>query len=287
MPAVIAFGGDCAAMLDDDTIATALGAEVVAEEYDVYPPLAQLGALECGWTSERAILSVAAIPLIVVDDDVRSRHGRPTCDDDAFCTGAIEHGDLWFAVELGRATDRSTDAARAAVEAILDALAESRPSSPSARPAEPRPDWWPAVSCDQLDAAVDVADVLGVPAVEPVFPSDIVPHGAVHETLVAAGVDVWCPWSTSDPPEQEAFRAVEVQVWPGSSSATEHLLENEGAQEVAVTGSDQAVLIASSSTDMMSLYAIVGPNALWVYSATVDEPTLALLAEKVIASLST
>ncbi len=221
---VMAFGGDCAAVLDDDAASAVVGVEVARWEGLTVWDARALGGVSCHW---RAVdpsgwqsVSVTVLPYAVVPDAVRARLGvEPFCEGGP-CDYSERFGEAWVS-----ATGSSADVAMGAVAAV-GPRAVAAAGAPRTLPA----DAWRLGDCEeQLRPAVESA--VGRSDLEPVG-TDNVPQGQEWDVLVGNGAAAWCsfalaryddpgwftlrvslaPGGRSDPAEVERFGGAPVDV---------------------------------------------------------------------------
>lgn len=157
----VAFGGDCAAVLDADALTAAMG-----EQMNSWDPVwedgapAKLGGVRCAWTSEQ-YLSVSAAawvyPLDVLDADWVVGDGANSCDADTHsCIASAVFGDAWVGIRL------SSDRAESLIENARPLVDEigARLAGEPAPVADARAAWWNAApTCADLAAALETQGI--------------------------------------------------------------------------------------------------------------------------------
>lgn len=242
--AVVAFGGDCAAVLTDEEAAAATG--------DPMTPLAapwspgadeKLGGLACWWsTSEEydaAEVRIWAYPAEVAETAGVVDQDSCTADGDPRCTRSGSSRDLWLVVTVqvlppldGEAIDG--DALRAATEEVFSLAVTRADAFPAAREAARTNEWWTIDSCSAIVADLEADGAL---------PQGSVVHDPLAELLatdpgmvpVTLGAARWCSV------EQGPL----FYLWPGGADTFPTVAALDASEPVDVPGAAGAIVAPS------------------------------------------
>ncbi|MCM3500558.1 hypothetical protein M3667_01530 [Microbacterium sp. P26] len=228
---IVAFGGDCAAVLTDEEATEFSGIPMRAMSFLPVWDERWLGGLDCEWRAADAdtywALSVTVLPWASVPDEVRAQSGVvPACEGGAICDYSQRFGDAWVAVAASEASPLVE------VADTVGARASQSPGVPTSLVASA----WQLTDCEaQLRNAV--AAGLGRDDLRPIG-TDNVPHGQVWDVLVANGFAAWCSF-TAGPYEEVDAPNLRVSLAAGAQADAREV-SAFGGVPVSVTGADAA-----------------------------------------------
>lgn len=280
---VLAFGGDCSTMLDEDVVTATFGspARPLLPSPVASPPQALLGGLACTWRSDVGWLTAVALPVGSVPPSWQESFTETLCHPTiGMCRGSVTSGDLWLQLRyyFSSSGDPSIE-----IESLLEVLAASAAAHPGAAPAIAEPGWWALPACDELSAGIDVASILGAEAVVPEYPADDVLPDEILPALEAAGLEGWCAWTALDG-EGNYGASLQLYVWPGAAEGTQPLLDGDGFESVEIAGADRASLREQTFPSPDVVYATAGQNAVRIFGWSERANVLAF-AEAVMVHL--
>ena len=260
-----AFDGDCAGVFTDPS--AVLGFDAVLRTLETPTGIGTLGGLRCSWTDVDDLwegLSLAALPVQQVPDELRSRFEATACDwsyDTLYCHLAATVGGTWVMVSKASLDESGTVPDLAPV---LAAALETAAAAPEPIAATPTADWWEPVDCAALEVTAAIAEVFAPATFEPGYPSAF---GAWPTDELLAPTDQWCPWYSYDINE-----AIWMNLLPGAGSQWDDS-DFEGATPVDVVGAQSAVLVPTADGEV--LYATDGANVLRIQMSPIPLPDLA------------
>ena len=222
----IAFGGSCAAIIDDATLSDLVGASMtsIAEKSERVLAVEVLGGLDCGWHSDsEGYVWLDVIPAAGLDAQVSDAEAdSPYCYGgeipDSRCSFSTVVGGYWLSGIVGVANGSSgsaIDAIDALTTSVADAAAKAAPV-----PAD-RPDgmWGVKADCPTFGAGIDTATVLGE-----LFAADMGGRGGEVTPGFIAALEVVgdfpCSWST--PESARWFGSDSCPVRDGRSPGSPH-----------------------------------------------------------------
>jgi len=242
--AVIAFGGDCGAVLSDAEAATATG-KAMSPLAAAWSPGAdeKLGGLSCGWTTSDeymgAEVRVSAYPAEIAQAaSAVSPDACQTQGSSVDCSLSGMSGDLWLSVAVTRTAFDGTaidiDAVRAATEEVLSLAVTRADGFPAPRPAARTDDWWTIDSCSAIGAELEAAGA--VPPGSVVSDAlDELDDSAVGVVPVRLGVSRWCAF------DQGRF----FLLWPGGADTFPTVAALDASEPLEIPGAAGAVLAPS------------------------------------------
>jgi hypothetical protein len=279
--AKVPFAGECADALTADTVAeifegatpTGGASSFIGRVVpDAAGSLAQLGGLDCTWSStgsDIAYLAVSVIPAAAVPAEVVADHEEFDCYGWGMCGRAEVASGMWVFAETPRLdpmlealTAEESQRLTRVVDAAISSVVNHAPVDYTGVPTARGTDWWPLPPCDALQTAV--ATAAGMTSPETGFPGDNVPEGAVWETLKASGVMQWCPWYQNV--GQETLLS-ELYLQSGVGAPSPSQLAAAGAEQFSLEGADAAYRLIQHNgvgTPGIQVLAVVGPNRLLV-----------------------
>ncbi len=268
-PAVIAFGGDCANVIDPAPYA---GADASAHHADPPSPILTLGGISCSWYgSSGSTLSIDVFPEHLVTGDLASKYGDPTCEnayDGLDCHVAGTANGTWVHVAMPALIE--SGAAPEGLQAALDDVL-SRTGDWPAPVAETRTGlWWDPVDCEQLGALIDVAGIMQGTEFYAGYPTGFGPSVS-REILEREGVTAWCPWYSYE------LGGIWMRLYPGSGFQWAEV----AGTPATVAGAVEAVTIEGPGAS--TLYATDGTNTVSVSEAPIPREEL---AARVLAALN-
>ncbi|MDY0830507.1 hypothetical protein SK224_15340 [Microbacterium sp. BG28] len=232
------FGGVCANAITTDEVGEFFGVTMkpMAGAW-ADGSLAAQGGLSCTWSNDPGYgeqkLTMWAYPLSVVEPFLGGLEEASRCDAASnSCTLTGVRDGVWMSVSAVAVGQSGPDPA-----GLMDTAFQRATQWPSPAPAEPVDEWWPAVSCDDVTASVDVAGVLGAPVTVAVVsppqgqsPSQIYP-GEIPSRRGAVG---GCTFTVG------AGGNVSVRTISGGATNASDFASVSGASPLAVRGSYSA-----------------------------------------------
>ena len=256
-----------------------------------------LGGTTCSWYVEGTGpgIRASALPYEVVPADVREHYAQPVCEavyaDGSGCRVAVADEATWVLVTIdeqfwggeGELQEDVVEAKAREQLALVTPLFErslARAGNPA--PAARTTDGWAPTTCEQLEARVPIASVIGGEAGEG-YPSEFatdVPE-QIAETL---GTRLDCKWHAF---VGEEMTAVLVTAYPGGGwdfpDASAKASEPRDLSPVAVDGATSAVAgIGGLRENASALMATDGVNLLW----QIEAPDAPAAAAAIIAALA-
>ncbi|RIX28144.1 hypothetical protein [Amnibacterium setariae] len=241
-PAVLPFGGDCAAILTSRQATGIVGAPLslrpAPSPLDSAEALAvpAVGGLHCAWSGDRSGVDAVGVVLTVLP--VAQRPEPSKADDRCYgendgadlqhtCTVDTRSGGRWITGTVtGRTggTETQSRAARTRLITVLRALPAAEASTPLDAAG-----WWAPVPCAALARSADLADALGRPGLtisdgngDMVTPG----QGAAIRRITAANCI-----GEADTDSETPFE-VEVHAFRGAEAAVEAALADAGARRL-------------------------------------------------------
>ncbi len=283
----IAFGGSCAAIIDDATLSGLVGAPMasIAEKSERVLAVEVLGGLDCGWNGDSEgyvwldVIPAAGLDAQVSDAEAESPYCYGGEVPDSRCLFSTVVGGVWLSGIVGVANGSSgsaIDAIDALTASVADVAAKAVPVLAD------RPDgmWGVKTDCPTFGAGIDTATVLGEP-----FAADMGGRGGEVTPGFIAALEVVgdfpCSWSTP-----ESARWFGSELMPGAGWAIAGIAARDGAAPVTVDGALEAVAVPLGG-ETSAVYATDGVNLAWVYGpADIDQESAAALAAAVMAAAS-
>ena len=249
---VMPFGGECANTLTDEEVDALRGVGMFRSDYRWETGAnTVLGGIDCVWVSEESYLNVTlhlyAFPESVVPDGVRAaavdgcvpiegQESRVECSATAIVDG------MWLLVRASGPADQVTQEGIGALLASASGrLGDHEPGTP----ATPTSDWWAALDCASIAAAVDPA-TYGFERVALLeqqstssYASDR-PEGISFLAGAASGCDLHF---TSGSGEGTSGEVVTVTIVPGGAVAFPTAVDAEHSEPVDVAGAQAAVAV--------------------------------------------
>ena len=272
---VLAFGGDCSAVLSESAVSSLVGVPMTLSPGLAVWDATWLGGVSCQWRaqdpSQWQALNVTVLPWSLVPEAVRSRIGvTPGCEGGP-CDYSQRFGDAW--VDVG--TDDPDIAVRAAAEIGPRAAASpgiERPLSSGA---------WKLTDC-QEQLADAVSGALGRDDLGPIG-TDNVPQGQDWDVLTASGFAAWCSFAPitydeTTPPSLRIGIAAEARFDPSE-------VERFGGVPVQVDGAQHAWVIDEPSLKALRLVADAPGGLIDIDGRNVTEAQLRTVGAAVLAAL--
>lgn len=272
---VLAFGGDCSAVLSETAVSSVVGVPMALSPGLPVWDATWLGGVSCQWraqdTTQWQALNVTVLPWSLVPETVRAKAGViPSCEGDS-CEYSQRFGEAWVVV----AADNADIAVRTADEVGPRAAA----SPGSARALSPRA--WNLPDCQQ-QLAEAVSGALGRDDLGPIG-TDNVPTGQSWDALTANGFAAWCSFAPvtydeATPP------GVRIGIAAGARfDASE--VERAGGTPVQLDGAQQAWVIDEPSLKMLRLVADAPGGLIDISGSNLTEEQLRTVAAAVVAAL--
>lgn len=239
-PAVQAFDGSCADVVDLEWLSEMYGTQMI--EFPMpwqNPGTALAGGIDCLWSTQGAYMSPAlnvnAYP--VQNVDLAAASLSPTCNGDT-CDATAVAGEVWISVSA-RHVGIDVEWIRAVVETIAARATEF----PDPEGAERTPEWWSMPTCA---------------AIEGTFPTDWLDRirsarpadGSAHPSARFAGTasaearfGVTCVWEAMSSATDGTWGQMSVTVVPGGAPFFDQIAQVDGAAPVDVPGADRAVSV--------------------------------------------
>lgn len=194
---VLAFGGQCAAVVTDEEVGAALGRPMARnDEPWLTGAYRALGGLDCFWTSSdeynAAAVRFVAYPADVVPETVLTAAAAGGCPPEWTpfgCAVAGVVGDTWIMVSASDTASDTADATQALYDLAADRVARHSAAVAPARTAQ----WWTLPPCADLVGRLDAA-ALGydrIEITERVADMQTSPGDATQVPEVA-GTSRWC-----------------------------------------------------------------------------------------------
>lgn len=239
-PAVQAFDGSCANVVDLEWLSEKYGTQMI--EFPMpwqNPGTALAGGIDCLWSTRGAYMSPAlnvnAYP--VENIDLAAASLSPTCDGD-FCEATAVAGEVWISVSAAH-VGIDVEWIRAVVETIALRATEF----PDPEGAERTPKWWSMPTCA---------------AVEGTFPTDWLNRirsnppadGSTHLGARFAGMAsaearfrATCGWEATTSSTDGTWGLMSITVVPGGAPFFDQIAQVDGAAPIDVPGADRAVSV--------------------------------------------
>ncbi|MDF2919687.1 MAG: hypothetical protein K0S70_3904 [Microbacterium sp.] len=233
---VVAFGGDCSAVLGDPEVSDILGVPMTGVPV-ITGDARVLGGISCEWraldSADFTSMSVTVVPWADIPDSVRQDVGVvPECPVGFTCSYSERHGDAWVSAE---ATDASE--AIAAVKAVGSRAADA-PLSARTLPATA----WSIPDCDGV--VIEAVRSALTRDVSKTTGTDYFPHGPVWDVMTSNGAAGWCDFFGPED-DGQAFFSLDVTFWPGASLDPAGAIAR-GEQQVSLTGATSAWMLPAS-----------------------------------------
>lgn len=202
--------------------------------------IAVQGGLSCTWSNDPGYgeqkLTMWAYPLSVVEPFLGGLEEVSRCDAAAnSCTLTGVRDGVWVSVSAVAVGQSGPDPT-----GLVDTALERATQWASPAPAEPVDQWWPAVSCDDVTASVDVAGALGTPVTVAVVsppqgqtPSQIYPGEIPSRRGTVGG----CTFTA------DAGANVSVKTISGGAAHASDFATVGGASPLAVRGDHSAWML--------------------------------------------
>ena len=293
----LAFDGDCSTMVDAGVLGAAIGVSYAAPEDWANAGVRTLGGTSCTWTPEGIAPGVRAdaLPYDVVPADVKQRYSDVVCEgydfDRAGCRLAVADDETWILLTVdelfwsdeGQIPEDVAEArAREQLVAVTPLFQRSLPAAGSPAPAARTSAWWGPVTCDELEALVPIASVVGG-EVRDGYPAGF-GRDVLDKIADAAGTRIDCMWHAF---VGEEMNAVLVTAYPGGGwdfeEASTRAAEHGDLSPVTVDGATKAIAgIGGLRENSSALMATDGVNLLW----QIEAPDAASAAAAIMAALS-
>lgn len=287
----MAFGGDCAQVIDASALSSAVGVELGPAMDLSTPEVRTLGGLDCSWESTTfESVQVSALPADVVPASVVSTYSDTVCEgfryDSEGCRRAVSDGDTWMLVTVsgvfGNADGVSNDVVAARLDAVAPLFESALEDAGRPMPAARTSSWWSPTTCDELLERVSVADILGATDFVEGYPSAF--GTDVHiEIARDAGLGTVCRWYA---PNSDRLDAVIVTIYPGGAWEWDRLAAGDGRRDVPVpvdvAGATEAARgVGAIRPDSSYLLATDGVNVVEIMEA----PDVVNAAERVLSAM--
>lgn len=287
----MAFGGDCAQVIDASALSSAVGVELGPAMDLSTPEVRTLGGLDCSWESTTfESVQVSALPADVVPASVVSTYSDTVCEgfryDSEGCRRAVSDGYTWMLVTVsgvfGNADGVSNDVVAARLDAVAPLFESALEDAGRPMPAARTSSWWSPTTCDELLERVSVADILGATDFVEGYPSAF--GTDVHiEIARDAGLGTVCRWYA---PNSDRLDAVIVTIYPGGAWEWDRLAAGDGRRDVPVpvdvAGATEAVRgVGAIRPDSSYLLATDGVNVVEIMEA----PDVVNAAERVLSAM--
>ncbi len=294
----IPFDGDCTQVLTAEQLNELLGegwmtrAERLVSDGIVDRPdvrsIGTLGGLKCEWfpaseTGESVPVSRLSVTLMAPDAVPASwvrGYSALACEvvyDWSTCRVGATVAGTWVMAAADFVVESTGDLA----ESGLDAVSENVAGSVVSRAADRQPDWWTLPDCESLGEEMRLQELLGEGFISGYWEGEPSPD---QRMLSEAGVEQLCPWftNTAQSPEAE-FHITDLLIAAGAAWNWDEIAATSAAEEVAITGAEDAVFISYPPNGEGTLYATDGVNVL-VSRGTLDFATQ--MAERALAALA-
>lgn len=301
----MAFGGDCANVLDAAQVEAILGAGALpfaewmaVHQPDYTPPpsgpLERAGGIDCRWMASddaeglpegMTEIGIFAMPVDAAGDDEIAALAEARCDpqyDSTSCRLGRTSGATWLMARAGAFIGTPPEDL---LIAALDAAESNLASYPEPVPATREAAWWDIRDCVELGKAIDLAAILG-----PDYHDGYWEGSPQHEDflLEAAGVGQFCQWSSDSAaiPAGEEHYIVSLSLEPGGHWRWADVAGRDDVEAAEVAGAEEAVRFVFHGEDRISsatTWATDGTNLMHVgiEGGSVD----VRIAEKVLAEM--
>ncbi len=272
---VLAFGGDCSAVLDADAASSVVGVPMRLWEGLSVWDARSLGGVSCHWRTQDSSgwqsVGVTVLPYSVVPDAVRARIGvAPVCEGGP-CDYSERFGDAWVSAYASSAS--------VALDAVA-AVGSRAAASPGIERALPAAAWHLDGCQDRLRGAVE--QTLGRVGLEPVG-TDNVPQGQEWDVLTGRGAAAWCSVAPPvyDDPDYFTLR---LSIAAGAQSDASEV-ERFGGIPVQVNGARAAWWIPPANGVDGRLRADADGGIIEAVGTDLTQEQMRALAENIIGAL--